>query len=55
MKVIVTLENDEKEVREYKVDDLKFNKKKKKEKTVIEDEELKALELLEKKEAKSSS
>lgn len=53
VKVIVTLENDEKEVREYKADDLKFNKKKKKDKTIIEDEELKALELLEKREGKS--
>ncbi|NLK28452.1 MAG: stage 0 sporulation family protein [Clostridiales bacterium] len=53
VKVIVTLENDEKEVREYKVDDLKFRPKRKKEKTIIEDEELKALELLEKKEGKS--
>ncbi|NLP34792.1 MAG: stage 0 sporulation family protein [Clostridiales bacterium] len=52
VKVIVTLENDEKEVREYKVDDLKFKRKKKKDKTVI-DEELKELELLEKKEGKS--
>ncbi|HHU72785.1 MAG TPA: stage 0 sporulation family protein [Clostridiales bacterium] len=52
VKVIVTLENDEKEIREYKVDDLKFTHKKKKEKTVI-DEELKVLELLEKKEGKS--
>ena len=55
VKVIVTLENDEKEVREYRVDELKFNKKKKKDKdkAVIEDEELKVLELLEKKEGKS--
>lgn len=52
VKVIVTLENDEKEVREYKVEDLKFKPKKKKEKIAL-DEELRALELLEKKEAKS--
>ena len=52
VKVIVTLENDEKEIREYKVDDLKFTHKRKKEKTVIDDE-LKILELLEKKEGKS--
>ncbi|NLZ82515.1 MAG: stage 0 sporulation family protein [Clostridiales bacterium] len=52
VKVIVTLENDEKEIREYKVDDLKFTHKRKKEKTVINDE-LKVLELLEKKEGKS--
>jgi cell fate regulator YaaT (PSP1 superfamily) len=54
VKVIVTLENDEKEVREYKVDDLKFKLRKKKERTqAIEDEELRVLELLEKKEGKS--
>ncbi|ROR21347.1 cell fate regulator YaaT (PSP1 superfamily) [Mobilisporobacter senegalensis] len=52
VKVIVTLANDEKEVREYKVEELKFKPKKKKEKIAI-DEELKALELLEKKEGKS--
>lgn len=54
VKVIVTLENDEKEVREYKVDDLRFNRKKRKDRTTsIEDEELRVLELLEKKEGKS--
>jgi cell fate regulator YaaT (PSP1 superfamily) len=55
VKVIVTLENDEKEVREYKVDDLRFKLKKRKDKvtTPIEDEELRVLELLEKKEGKS--
>ena len=52
VKVIVTLENDEKEVREYKVDDLKFTPRKKREKVAI-DAELRALELLEKKENKS--
>lgn len=52
VKVIVTLENDEKEVREYKVEELKFKPKKRKEKIAM-DEELRALELLEKKEAKS--
>lgn len=49
VKVIVELENDEKEIREYKVDDLKFKPKKKKEK-ILMDDELRALELLEKKE-----
>lgn len=55
VKVIVTLENDEKEVREYKVDDLHFNRKKRKERNTNfdEDEELKKLELLERKEGKS--
>ena len=54
VKVIVTLENDEKEVREYKIEELSFKPKKKKDKlNGIDDEELKALELLEKKEGKS--
>ncbi|MDD3173729.1 MAG: stage 0 sporulation family protein [Herbinix sp.] len=54
VKVIVTLENDEKEVREYKVDELHFKQKKRKERTApIDDEELRVLELLEKKEGKS--
>ena len=54
VKVIVTLENDEKEVREYKVEDLRFKQKRRKDKlSSIEDEELRALELLEKKEGKS--
>ncbi len=54
VKVIVTLENDEKEVREYKVDDLRFKQRKRKEKNPsFEDEELRVLELLEKKEGKS--
>ncbi len=52
VKVIVTLDSDEKEVREYKVEDLKFKPKKKKEKIAL-DEELRALEMLEKKEVKS--
>ncbi len=49
VKVIVVLENDEKEIREYKVADLRFKPKKRKEKVQL-DEELRALELLEKKE-----
>lgn len=54
VKVIVTLENDEKEVREYKAEDLIFTPKKKKEKlNNIDDEELRELELLEKQEGKS--
>lgn len=52
VKLIVTGENDVKEVEEYKVSDLKFKPKKKREKIVVDDE-LKALELLEKKESKS--
>ena len=52
VKVIVLLENDEKEVREYKVEDLKFKPKKRKEKVSL-DGELRELELLEKTEGKS--
>ncbi len=52
VKVIVTV-NDEKEVREYHVDQLKFKPKRKKEKMNIADAELKALELLERKEGNS--
>ena len=54
VKVVVTV-NDEKEIREYKVDDLRFKPRKKKEKGKIdklEDAELKQLEDLEKKEGK---
>ena len=49
VKVIVALDNDEKEVREYKVSDLKFKPKKRFEKVQI-DKELRELEELEKKE-----
>lgn len=52
VKVIVTLENDEKEVREYKVEDLKFKPRRHKEHIKI-DKELKELEILESKEKKS--
>lgn len=51
-KVIITV-NDEKEIREYKASQLTFKPRKKKEKISISDEELKALEELEKKEGKS--
>ncbi len=53
VKLIITLENDEKEVREYDVDRLKFKPKRRKEKLNVSDEELKALEALERKEGKS--
>ncbi len=57
VKVIVTLEGDEKEIREYKVEDLKFRPRRKKEKgekaADMADKELKALEALERKEGKS--
>lgn len=52
VKVLVTA-NDEKEIREYKLAQLKFKPKRRKEKLNISDEELKALEALEKKEGKS--
>lgn len=51
VKVIVTLENDEKDIREYKVADLKFKPRRRQERMQV-DEELKALEQLERKEAK---
>ena len=51
VKVIVTLENDEKDIREYKVTDLKFKPRRRQEHMQV-DEELKALEQLERKEAK---
>ncbi len=54
VKVIVTLENDEKEVREYKVEELRFKQRRRKERnSSLENEELRVLELLEKKEGKS--
>lgn len=49
VKVIVTVENDEKEIREYKVDELRFRPKRRREKVAMDDE-LKALEALEKRE-----
>ena len=49
VKVIVTVNNDEKEIREYKVDQLKFRPKKRREKQSTNDAELKQLEALEKK------
>lgn len=56
VKVIVTLENEEKEIREYKVEELRFKPRRKKEKNnrnTAEDKELKQLEALERKEGKS--
>ena len=53
VKVVVNLENDEKEIREYKACELRFKPRKKKEKNTVADEELKALEALERKEGKS--
>lgn len=54
VKVVVTLENDEKEIREYKVADLKFKQKRKNDYVKV-DEELRELEQLEREDAKQSS
>ena len=53
VKVVVNLENDEKEIREYKVSELRFEPRKKNKSSNVADEELKALEALERKEGKS--
>lgn len=52
VKVVVTLENDEKEVREYKVEELKFKPKKRKDNVKV-DKELRKLEILESKDKNS--
>ena len=51
VKVIVTLDNDEKEIREYKATELKFKPRRRQERVQMDDE-LHALEQLERKEAK---
>lgn len=48
VKVVVTLENDEKEIREYKVDDLKFRPRRRKNDMRLSKEEMKELAALEK-------
>lgn len=53
VKVIVTVDHDEKEIREYKVEQLRFKPRKRKKKAEVEDAELKKLEALEKKEGRS--
>lgn len=53
VKVIVTVDRDEKEIREYKVEQLKFKPRRRKGKADVEDVELKKLEAMEKKEGKS--
>ena len=50
---VVVENNDEKEIREYPADRLKFKPRKKKEKVHVNDKELKELEAMEKKEGKS--
>ena len=52
VKVIVEI-NDEKEIRDYKVEQLKFKPKRRRETLKINDEELRALEALERQEGKS--
>lgn len=53
VKVIVTVEKDEKEIREYHVDQLKFKPRRRRGKVEVNDEELRKLEALEKKERKT--
>ncbi len=53
VKVIVVVDKDEKEIRDYKVAQLKFKPRRRKEKSHVQDEELKKLEALEKKESRS--
>ena len=53
VKVIVVVDHDEKEIREYKADQLRFKPRRRKKKAEVEDAELKKLEALEKKEGKS--
>lgn len=53
VKVIVTVSKDERESREYPVDQLKFKPRKRRGKQDVKDSELKKLEALEKKEGKS--
>ena len=47
VKIVVTLDNDEKEIKEYPVSQLKFRPKRKKERLNINDAELKQLEAME--------
>ena len=53
VKVVVTLENDEKEIREYKASELKFRQKRKKNDMRLSKEEMKELAVLEKNEGAS--
>ena len=52
VKVIVDV-GDEKEIQEYKVEQLRFKRKRRSNKVDVQDEELKTLEKLEKQEGKS--
>ena len=53
VKVIVTLDNDEKEIREYKVSELKFKPRRKKNDVKLSKEEMRELAALEKNEGAS--
>ena len=52
-KMQIAICDDEKEIREYKVDELKFRPRRRKDKGDIADKELKKLEALERQEGKS--
>lgn len=54
VKIVVTLDNDEKEIKEYPVTQLKFRSKRKKERLNINDAELKQLEAMEKRDGGSA-
>ncbi|MBQ4284059.1 MAG: stage 0 sporulation family protein [Lachnospira sp.] len=53
VKITITHDNDEKEIKEYSVDEIKFKPKKRYEKVQINDQELRELEELERREGKS--
>ena len=55
VKVLITLENDEKEVREYHVDELKFKPRKRRDNTIKDNKEIRELERLEKMDKKEKS
>ena len=54
VKVVITKDNDEKEVKDYHTSELSFKPRRRKERSNTDDAELKALELLEKREGKSN-
>ena len=54
VKVVITKENDEKEVKDYHTSELSFKPRRRKERNNTDDAELKALEMLEKRESKSN-
>ena len=54
VKVVITKENDEKEVKEYHTEELSFKPRRRKERNTTDDAELKALEMLEKREGRSN-